>query len=116
LGGHLEACRFVWNLFLEALDKYHADNWNNWKKGLTALDTMKPPAQLKKKYKRVRDARTDFNRKASTAMAKHYGTVLIEDLNIRCMQGNHHLARGITDQGWHRFADLLGYRLKWRGE
>jgi len=47
LGGHLGACRFVWNLFLEALDKYHADNWNNERKGLMALDTMKPPAQLK---------------------------------------------------------------------
>jgi len=32
------------------------------------------------------------------------------------MQRNHHLARGIADQGWHRFTDLLRYRLKWRGE
>jgi len=23
---------------------------------------------------------------------------------------------GTTDQGWHRFTDLLGYRLKWRGK
>jgi len=59
---------------------------------------------------------TDFNHKASTAMAKRYDTVVIEDLNIRGLQGNHHLAKGITDQGWHRFTDMLGYRLKWRGE
>jgi len=59
---------------------------------------------------------TDFNHKASTAMAKRYDTVVIEDLNIRGLQGNHHLAKGITDQGWHRFTDMLEYRLKWKGE
>jgi len=47
LGGHLGACRFMWNLFLEVRDKYHADNRNKEKKRSTALDTMKPPAQLK---------------------------------------------------------------------
>jgi len=48
LGGHLGACRFVWNCFLEVRDKYHAYNWNNERKGLTAFDTMKPLVQLKK--------------------------------------------------------------------
>ena len=70
--------------------------------------------KVQKIHQKIRDARTDFNHKVSTAIAKHYGTVVIEDLNIQGMQRNHHLAKSITDQGWYQFKQMLTYKMDWR--
>ena len=70
--------------------------------------------KVKKIQQKIRDARTDFNHKVSTAIAKHYGTVVMEDLNIQGMQQNHNLSKSITDQGWYQFKTMLQYKLKWR--
>ena len=70
--------------------------------------------RVEKIYQQIRDARTDFSHKVSTAIAKHYDTVVVENLNIQGMQRNHHLAKSITDQGWQRFKEMLTYKMEWR--
>ena len=70
--------------------------------------------RVQKIHQQIRDARTDFNHKVSTAIAKHYGTVVVEDLNIPGMQRNHHLAKSIIDQGWHQFKQMITYKMEWR--
>ena len=82
------------------------------KKG--SRNRKKQIVKVQKVHRQIRDARTDFNHKVSTAIAKHYGTVVIEDLNIQGMQRNHHLSKSITDQGWHQFGKMLEYKLGWR--
>ncbi len=70
--------------------------------------------KVQKIHQNIRDARIDFNHKVSTAIAKHYGTVVVEDLNIHGMQRNPYLAKSITDQGWGEFKTMLTYKLGWR--
>ena len=70
-------------------------------------------ARVRKIHQQIRDARTDFNHKVSTAIAKHYGTVVVEDLNIQGMQRNHHIAKSISDQGWYQFETMLRYKMDW---
>jgi len=70
--------------------------------------------KLEKIYQKIKDVRTDFNHKVSTAIAKHYGTVVIEDLNIQGMAQNHRIAKSVLDQGWHQFKKMLEYKLQWR--
>ena len=57
--------------------------------------------KVQKIHQQIRDARTDFNHKVSTAIAKHYDTVVVEDLNIQGMTQNHKLAKSILNQGWY---------------
>ena len=70
--------------------------------------------KLQKIYQNISDARTDFNHKVSTAIAKHYDIVVIEDLNTSGMIQNHRLAKSITDQGWYQFKQMLKYKMEWR--
>ncbi len=66
----------------------------------TAFFSKKQILKVHKTHQQIRDARKDFNRKVSAAIANHYGTVVLEDLNIHGLRENHNLAKSISDQGW----------------
>jgi putative transposase len=70
--------------------------------------------KLEKIYRKIKYVRTDFNHKVSTAIAKHYDTVVIEDLNTQGMTQNHRIAKNILDQGWYQLEKMLEYKLQWR--
>ena len=80
--------------------------------------------------RRERRARQDFLHKTSTALARRFGVVVMEDLAVRAMSASAAgtleapgrqvkakagLNRSILDQGWHQFKVLLGYKLAERG-
>ncbi len=107
---------------IEPLNSYRKLEWklkrenrrlSRRKKG--SNNRKKQIVRVQKVHQRIRDARTDFNHKVSTAIAKHYGTIVIEDLNIQRMRRNRHLSKSISDQGWYQFVKMLEYKLKWRG-
>jgi putative transposase len=82
------------------------------KKG--SRNRKKQAVKVQKIHQNTRDMRTDFNHKVSTAIAKHYGIVVVEDLNVSGMVMNHHLSKSITDQGWSQFKTMLMYKMEWR--
>ncbi|MGC8631608.1 MAG: RNA-guided endonuclease InsQ/TnpB family protein, partial [Thermoprotei archaeon] len=79
------------------------------KKG--SKNRKKQRIRLQRKYKELRDKREDFLDNVSTAIAKRYDTVIVEDLNVQGMMRNH-LAKAITDASWYAFKQ----ELKWKAE
>jgi len=63
--------------------------------------------KLQKKYRKLKNMREDFLDKVSTAIAKQYDTIIIENLNVQGMQQNHHIAKSIGDASFYSFKQKL---------
>jgi putative transposase len=65
---------------------------------------------LAKAHLRVARARLDFHHKTAYALVRRFDTLYVENLNIRGMLKNHHLARVIADVGWGQFFLVLKHK------
>ena len=70
---------------------------------------------LGKHHLKVTNQRRDFLHKVSTEYAKSYDYVVMEDLVIKNMVRNHHLALSINDASWYEFKTMLAYKLRTLG-
>ena len=66
--------------------------------------------QVAKLQEHIAFQRHDYLHKVSTFIAKNYSTVCVEDLNVKGMTKNHHLAQAITDCSWSTFISMLEYK------
>ncbi|MFD6400031.1 RNA-guided endonuclease InsQ/TnpB family protein [Nocardia sp. NPDC060249] len=71
--------------------------------------------RLGRHHRRVADIRRHFTHQVANTLVKTHDRIVIEDLNVTGMLGNHRLARAISDAGWAGFARLLTYKQAWRG-
>ena len=60
-------------------------------------------ARLARLHRRVAAIRRDATHKLTTRVTKAYAVIGIEDLNVRGMVRNRHLARAVSDGGFHEF-------------
>lgn len=68
-----------------------------------------------KAHEKVTNQRNDFLHKVANHYITNYGVIYVEDLNIKDMVKNHHLAKSITDASWGRFFELLSYKAEYAG-
>ncbi|MFH1565890.1 MAG: RNA-guided endonuclease TnpB family protein [bacterium] len=66
-------------------------------------------------HEKIANQRKDFLHKLSYKYASSYDLVCIEDLNIKGMGRNKHLAKSISDASWGIFANMASYKLKMLG-
>ena len=64
-------------------------------------------------HARITDRRKDFLHKLTTRLVRDNQAVVIEDLTVRNMTRNHHLARAISDAAWRDMRAMLAYKCQW---
>ena len=72
-------------------------------------------ANRRRRHARVVNVRNDNHHKATTAIAKSAGRVVVETLNVAGMVRNRRLARAIADAGMSGFLAKLDYKCGWYG-
>jgi putative transposase len=75
-----------------------------------SANRVKAKAKVARAHRKVRNARSDFLHRASTRLARENDLIVIEDLAVRNMIRNRHLASAISDCGWREFRRQLTYK------
>jgi IS605 OrfB family transposase len=79
---------------------------NRWRKANAARNRL---------HHRTANLRKDAIHKLTTALAREYGTVVVEDLNVAGMVKNRRLARIVSDAGFGEIRRQLTYKTGWNG-
>ncbi len=64
---------------------------------------------------RTTGLRRDAIHKLTTSLAREYGTIVVEDLNVSGMIKNRKLARAVADAGFGEIRRQLTYKTEWNG-
>jgi putative transposase len=80
-----------------------------------SANRAKAKAKLARLHARISHIRQDALHKLTTDLTRRFHTIAIEDLNVRGMARNRHLARSIMDMGFFEFRRQLEYKAAMRG-
>lgn len=95
---------------LKKLQKKHS------KKHKTTKNRERCRKRLAKQHKRVANKRKNFIKQTASSIAKMNDVIVCEDLNVKGMVENHHLAKSISDSGFGMFLVELEWQCKKRGK
>ncbi|MEW2354423.1 RNA-guided endonuclease TnpB family protein [Spirillospora sp. NPDC029432] len=85
------------------------------RKAKGSANREKARRRVAKVHARIADRRRDFLHKLSTRLVRENQTVVIEDLTVRNLLNNGHLARAISDAAWRQLRSMLEYKCAWYG-
>ena len=71
---------------------------------------------VSKVHRKIRNQRKDFAHKLSRNLVDTYDSIKFEDLQIKNMVQNHHLAKSINDAGWYQLMQFTKYKAEYAGK
>ncbi|MEU2616481.1 IS607 family element RNA-guided endonuclease TnpB [Micromonospora sp. NPDC007271] len=71
--------------------------------------------QVARAHALVANLRRDGLHKLTTRLAREYGTIVVEDLNVAGMLRNRRLARQVADAGFGEIRRQVAYKAEWNG-
>jgi putative transposase len=98
----------------------HERNLKRWQRRLArcqqgSKNRAKVRVKVARAHARVTDARRDFLHKLSTRLVRENDQIAVEDLQVRNMVRNRHLARAISCTGWAGLRAMLEYKAQRAG-
>lgn len=66
-------------------------------------------------HEKIKNARKDCLHKVSHKIISESQVIVSENLQIKNMAKNHHLAKSVMDVSWHEFTRQLAYKAAWNG-
>lgn len=76
----------------------------------------KQRVKVAKIHEKITHARNDLLHKISTQLVKNHDIIGMEDLAVKNMLQNDHLAKAISEVSWAQFRALVEYKAKWYGK
>jgi len=98
----------------EAKLKHEQRKLSRKKKGSNSR--KKQRHKLAKIHQKVKNQRKDFLHKESRKLVENYDIIVFEDLQIKNMVKNHHLAKSISDASWAKFIEYVSYKAESAGK
>ncbi|MEN6566939.1 MAG: RNA-guided endonuclease TnpB family protein [Veillonellales bacterium] len=66
-------------------------------------------------HEKITNQRSDFLHKLSYRLVRENQSIFAEDLNVKGIMANHHLAKSVSDAGWGEFIRQIKYKSEWNG-
>ncbi|MEK6888012.1 MAG: RNA-guided endonuclease TnpB family protein [Candidatus Aenigmatarchaeota archaeon] len=110
-GNHFDNPKYL-NKSLEKLRKEQR-RLSRKKKG--SKNRAKQKTAVARIHEKIVNQRDDFLHKLSRRYVDNYGFIAVEDLQIKNMVRNRHLAKSISDASWSRFTQMLCYKAERAG-
>ncbi|MFZ3166002.1 MAG: transposase [Candidatus Methanoperedens sp.] len=86
------------------------------RKKLRSKNRNKQKIIVSKIHRKIRNQRKDFAHKTSKVLVDTYDRIVFEDLQIRNMVQNHHLAKSISDAGWYQLMQFTKSKAECAGK
>jgi putative transposase len=83
------------------------------KKNKGSSSRKKAICKLAIEYEKLSNKRMDYLHKVSTEIVKNHDFISVEDLAVKNLMKNHHLAQSFSDVALGSFYSMLEYKCKW---